>query len=163
MPGSGKSTLARALATALDYQFIDLDEVIEEREGYPVRDIFKDKGEEYFRNVEALSLREVVSSEDAFVMACGGGAPCFHDNMNLIRQSGLSIFLDVAVEVLAARLQESADGTRPLLANLNTDLQTYLTTTLEKRSKYYRMADYTSGEDEEIADLIARIEIHPGA
>ncbi len=83
--GSGKSTLGRALATAKNISFVDLDAYIAEREKCSVPDIFKNKGEIYFRKKEALYLQEVLQKEEDMVLSLGGGTPCFGNNMPLIK------------------------------------------------------------------------------
>ena len=93
--GSGKSTLGRALATAKNISFVDLDAYIAEREKCSVPDIFKNKGEIYFRKKEALYLQEVLQKEEDMVLSLGGGTPCFGNNMPLIKASGAtSIYLN---------------------------------------------------------------------
>ena len=86
--GSGKSTLGRALATAKNISFVDLDAYIAEREKCSVPHIFKNKGEIYFRKKEALYLQEVLQKEEDMVLSLGGGTPCFGNNMPLIKASG---------------------------------------------------------------------------
>lgn len=111
--GSGKTTLGKLLAADLQIPFIDLDWEIEGRENKSVREIFEQQGEAHFRKVESELLREWVGSQRDFVMGTGGGAPCFFNGMDIINESGLSIFLDVPVEVLNSRLAAATD--RPLL------------------------------------------------
>jgi shikimate kinase len=117
MPGSGKSTLGQQLAERLSLSFIDLDTVIEDHQQKAVSDIFREKGEDHFRLIESQLLREWAGSEKSFVMATGGGAPCFHQGIDIINQTGLSIFLDVSVDVLLNRLHSKTD--RPLLNSID--------------------------------------------
>ena len=100
--------------------FFDLDEEIEKREGVTVGEIFANHGEARFRQVEAEVLRSILLEEDDFLMATGGGAPCFHDNMTVINSNGVSVFLDVSPETLVKRLQSKGLEERPLL-NDSTD------------------------------------------
>lgn len=93
--------------------FVDLDKEIEKREGRSIADIFSQSGEAYFREVEAALLQEWAASAKGFVLATGGGAPCFHNGIQVINASGTSIFLDVPVEELVRRLRHHQD--RPLL------------------------------------------------
>jgi shikimate kinase len=113
MPGSGKTTLGRQLAEALLLLFVDLDREIEKHEGKSISQIFAEQGEDYFRQLESRLLAEWASSTKGFVMATGGGAPCFYNGMDTILKTGRSIFLDVPVSELLARLDRKTD--RPLL------------------------------------------------
>ncbi len=139
MPGSGKSTLGRPLAVELGIPFVDQDKEIENREGKAVKDIFAENGEDYFRQVEAEVLREWAASEKSFVMATGGGAPCFYDGIEVIKQSGLSIYIDTSVEELLKRVALNKD--RPLLhANDLKEKEARLTELYKKRLPVYQQA-----------------------
>ena len=83
---SGKSTLGRILANKLNYDFIDLDDYIEEKEQLLVSDIFKSKGELYFRKMETLYLKELLDNKTKLVLSLGGGTPCYSNNMDFIRK-----------------------------------------------------------------------------
>ncbi len=113
MPGSGKSTLGKQLADHLSLNFIDLDKVIEDHEQKDVKGIFREQGEDHFRLIESKLLHEWAGTEQSFVMATGGGAPCFHKGIDVINQTGLSVFLDVSIDTLLKRVHTNAD--RPLL------------------------------------------------
>ncbi|WP_276367118.1 shikimate kinase [Chryseolinea sp. H1M3-3] len=113
LSGSGKTTLGKQLAEKLDVPFVDMDWEIEKKENKSVQEIFSQNGEDYFRQLEATILREWASAPQDFVMGTGGGAPCFYDGINIINQSGISIFLDVPVDELQSRLANAID--RPLL------------------------------------------------
>jgi shikimate kinase len=93
--------------------FVDLDSEIERAEGQSIPEIFSQRGEDHFRIVEARLLREWVAGSDSFVMATGGGAPCFFGGMDLINQNGISIFLDVPIPKLVHRVKTNRE--RPLL------------------------------------------------
>jgi len=113
MPGSGKTTLGKQLATHLQVEFVDLDTEIERAESKPISDIFLYQGEDHFRIVEAKILREWATHQRSFVMATGGGAPCFHHGISVINEYGISVFLDCPVEELAERVKRNRE--RPLL------------------------------------------------
>src|SRR5690349_13733007 len=113
LPGSGKTTLGKQLADELAMEFIDLDSEIEKQEGRAVTEIFAQNGEDHFRQVESALLKSWASSSRNFVMATGGGAPCFYNGIDVINETGLSVFLKVPVEEIIKRIEASEH--RPLL------------------------------------------------
>jgi shikimate kinase len=137
MPGAGKSTLGKQLASALDLPFHDLDEEIVSREGRSIPDIFAQSGEDHFRQVESATLREFAGNRDSFVLATGGGAPCFFGNMEILKSTGLTIYMKVSLRVLAHRLQYSKG--RPLLET-DEDRESRLSLLLETRQPVYEKA-----------------------
>ena len=142
MPGSGKSTLGRRIAKEMLLTFVDLDKEIEKREGKSVQQIFAENGEDYFRQVESRELSEWAASAKSFVMATGGGTPCFYDGINVINQSGLSIYLQVSINTLLSRLESKTD--RPLLNATDIDEKRQkLSSLLDKRTQYYQQASIT--------------------
>ena len=102
--GSGKTTIGRGLARRLGLRFIDMDTEVEQRTGMSVTDYFAARGEEAFRGEEREVLRCLTNEQDA-VVATGGGVPCFFDNMEVMNASGLTIYLKMGPEKLAARLE----------------------------------------------------------
>ena len=142
LPGSGKSTLGKSLAQSLGLPFIDLDSIIEEKEGMPIPELFRKKGEAYFRQVEANCLRDLLNSEEDFVLATGGGAPCFFDNMERIQQQACSVYLEVSFEELAQRLFTEGVEKRPLLQEVATqqDLVPFLEEKFSYRIAWYKKA-----------------------
>lgn len=142
MPGSGKSTLGKQLANKLMIPFVDLDQEIENHEQKSVNEIFAQSGEDYFRQVESKLLHQFAASPDSFVMATGGGAPIFFDGMNVINQSGISVFLNVSIDTLVKHT--SNRSTRPLLKNESEgELREKLTKIREARLKIYQQARIT--------------------
>jgi shikimate kinase len=134
--GSGKSTLGKRLAKKIEYEFSDMDEMLEQKEGMRVSEIFQIKGEKYFRKMETELIREFDRNSN-MVIATGGGAPCIGDNMKLMNEKGVTVYLKMSPGALASRL-ENARQIRPLIANLNTeDLQDYIAEKLKDREKYY--------------------------
>lgn len=115
LPGSGKSTLGKQLADYINYPFFDLDHYIEAEEKISVQKIFEIKGEPYFRKAEAAVLRKISEKEDSFVMATGGGTPCFYDNMSYMNDAGVTVFLDVPVHEILSRFSDEEIQKRPLL------------------------------------------------
>lgn len=137
--GAGKTTLGRALAKELGIQFIDLDSYIEERLCKSVAQIFADKGEEGFREVERRMLHEAGEFEDV-IISTGGGTPCFFDNIEYMNRQGTTVFLDVPVERLFIRLS-IARKKRPLIMNKNDkELRDFIGEQLEKRLPHYSRA-----------------------
>jgi len=139
--GSGKSTLGRTLASELNLTFIDLDSFLEEKYFKTIPQIFAEEGEERFRRKERNVLEEVCSFDNVIV-ATGGGAPCFFDNMDLMNDSGFCVFLDVDVNSLAKRLIH-AKTERPLIKGKSPEeLHEFIEGLLAKRRPFYEKARY---------------------
>lgn len=137
--GCGKSTIGRKVAALMGINFIDLDKYIEERNFKSVPDIFAQEGETSFRLKESQALKEVAQFED-IVVGTGGGAPCFHENMKLMNESGITIYLAPDIETLAYRLLKSKTE-RPLIAGKSREeLLQFIETALEKRSPFYEQS-----------------------
>lgn len=137
--GCGKSTLGRALQAATGLEFIDLDRYIENRFHATVSDIFAQRGEDGFRRAEAAMLDEVSRFSDV-VIACGGGTPCFFNNMDLMNERGLTVWLTTPVERLFERLQRNRSK-RPVLADKSDEeLLAFIIEALEQRHPYYSRA-----------------------
>ena len=115
MPASGKSSVGRLLAKQLRLKFDDLDDIIVANQGMPISDIFELKGESYFRELEKECLYKYIEHEDNYILATGGGAPCFFDNMEFMNKHGITIFLDVEIEDLYQKLLIKGTRKRPLL------------------------------------------------
>jgi len=139
--GSGKSTMGRALATELDLTFIDLDSFLEEKYFKTIPQIFAEEGEESFRRKERKVLEEVCSFDNV-ILATGGGAPCFFDNMELMNESGFCVFLDVDVTSLVNRLIH-AKTERPLIKGKSPEeLHEFIAGLLAKRRPFYEKARF---------------------
>lgn len=162
LPGCGKSTLGRELSARLGVPFVDLDKVIEEEEGASVPEIFREKGEGYFRDLEADCLRQELDKEEGMILATGGGAPCFHGNMERILKKGLSIYLEVPFEELAERLFAEGVGRRPLLEGIKepAGLVSLLKDKFAYRIPYYKKADlhFLNTSDSSVQELIKEIQ-----
>ena len=119
LPGSGKSTLGKKLARQLCLPFLDLDTIIEQTAKQPIRTIFAQQGEDAFRKLEQQALHQVIEQKKALVLATGGGAPCFFDNMEYMNQRGTTVFLDVPIATIVQRMQGQQVADRPLLRELD--------------------------------------------
>lgn len=139
---SGKTTLGRVLADATKRSFIDLDDYIEACHGQSISEIFASRGESAFRDMEREALSEVAAMTDStLVVACGGGTPCFGDNMELMERSGVTVMLEAPVDVILRRLRLERSK-RPLVASLdgNGELEKYVRDNLDRRLPYYSRA-----------------------
>lgn len=137
---SGKTTFGRALAEKLNTRFIDLDEYVEQRESESIASIFEKKVEEGFREAEKEALLEVINSDEDAIVACGGGTPCFFDNMKLMNDNGITVFIETSTPVLIARLEEENEK-RPLLAGKSDEeIRKHVLSQLCERLPYYMEA-----------------------
>lgn len=137
--GCGKSTIGRKVAQLMGISFIDLDKFIEERSFKSVPKIFEEEGEAGFRERERAALIEVSQFEDV-VVGTGGGAPTFGDNMRLMNEKGITIYIAPDVEVLANRLLKSRTE-RPLIVGKSRDeLIEFINESLVKREPFYSQA-----------------------
>lgn len=156
MPASGKSTIGKLIAKQLGFNFIDLDKVIVENEGEEITDIFHLKGESYFREIERKHLINLMKRKEGFVLATGGGAPCFFDNMDLMNSHGITIFLNVAVDELFDKLSRKGTSKRPLLKNFSdNDLHSELKSKYSNRKKYYEKSMICL--DQKLGELTERV------
>ncbi len=141
MPGCGKSTFGRKVARELNLEFIDLDKEIVNAEELTVSEIFELKGEDHFRKVESQLLKDISLANDSFVMATGGGAPCFFDNMDFMNDQGHTVYIDTPIDTLLERLSLSGINKRPLIKKMGEDnLAEGLTEKLNYRLPFYKKA-----------------------
>ena len=140
--GSGKTTVGKALSKETGMMFYDLDWYIENRMHTTVSKLFSERGEEAFRQIEYNMLHEVAEFEDV-IISCGGGTPCFFDNMDYLNQQGDVVYLKANPETLYKHLL-MAKVERPLLKGKSADeLIAYITEHLKERAPYYEKARYT--------------------
>lgn len=149
LPGSGKSTFGRYLSSVLGIPFYDLDQLIEEKYQMKIPDIFKKQGEEQFRKWETEALEWILDQDQSFVLASGGGCPCFNNNMDLIKEKSNSVYLDVPLEVISGRLGTPRFQTRPMFSGLNQrEILLKLERLLLDRDYFYNQSKIKlSGED----------------
>tara|TARA_B100001778_G_scaffold303732_1_gene281220 strand:- start:2688 stop:3206 length:519 start_codon:yes stop_codon:yes gene_type:complete len=140
--GCGKSTFGKKLAEQIGWNYIDLDNYIEKKEGKSIPTIFKENGETYFRNLETKFLKELTSLHSC-VISCGGGTPCYNHNMDIILKKGASVYMKVAPHILHERLKLEKTK-RPLIAGM-TDSQmfTFIQNKLNERANYYKLSEFT--------------------
>lgn len=164
--GSGKSSKGMRIASSLKWKFADTDKIVEEQEGTSLPDLFKQKGEDFFRKAEARALREV-SGRSRTVVACGGGTPCSADNIDIMRSTGVIVYLKLPVATLASRLQKSKT-IRPLLQGTDEKgMTSRVQELLAGRTGWYEKADLVIEDHEatveEITSLIADLVRSRGA
>jgi shikimate kinase len=139
--GSGKSHWGERWAKAFDLGFYDLDSEIEQQEGKTIRQLFETEGEPAFRRKESAALSALFRKNNA-IIACGGGTPCFHNNMRRMNGTGISIFLKASVEELTQRLLPEL-GHRPVLAQIDAaTLPAFIEKKLAERDRYYQQCIY---------------------
>lgn len=142
MPGSGKTTLGRALAKKLQRDFIDLDMYIQGRFCCSVSDLFARRGEDGFRTIEHNMLHEVAEMEDVIV-ACGGGTPCFFDNMDYMLSKGTVWNLQADCKRLHERLCRRRAHRPAIAAKTDEEISAYIDELTARRSEYYNRAHRT--------------------
>ncbi len=155
--GAGKTTAGRKLAGLLGYRFTDIDSLIEAGECMPVSDIFRMKGEEWFREKESEILKNL-SLDDRLVVATGGGLPCFHNNMEWMNSHGVTVYLRMDPDALYRRLLKGRQK-RPLIKDKSgPELLRYIQETLKIREPFYlRSHLHAEGKNLDVKSLAQRI------
>lgn|SRR5574344_359744 len=144
--GSGKTTVGKALSENMKIPFYDLDWYIESRMRHTIKEIFDERGEDGFRNVEHNMLHEVAEFENV-IISCGGGTPCFYDNMEYLNMQGETIYLKASPEVLYEHLK-MGKTVRPLLLNKTPDeVKVFIKEQLSLREKFYFKAKHVIDVD----------------
>jgi shikimate kinase len=159
--GCGKSTMGRKLAQRLNLCFIDLDKYIEERNFRTIPTLFAEEGEEGFRLLEKKALEEIADFEN-LVIATGGGAPCFFDNMELMNRTGTTIYIAPPTEVLVDRLVKSKNE-RPLIKGKSREeLTRFIDENLRKRAPFYEKASliFRDKHNLEVEDILPFLKKH---
>ena len=139
--GAGKTTVGKALAEDLGLTFYDLDWYIENRMRKTIKQIFDESGEEGFRKIEHNMLHEVAEFENV-IISCGGGTPCFFDNMDYMNEQGETLYLKASPEVLYGHLR-MGKSVRPLLLNKTpVVVKVFIQEQLQKREPFYNKAKH---------------------
>lgn len=159
--GSGKTTIGKYIARDMKWDFIDMDDYFVSKYMCSIKDFFAHRGEDEFRKAENEIVNEL-SQKQNIVVATGGGAPCFYDNMDVMNKSGLTIYISVEPAILANRLK-NAKSERPLIADkTDEELLDYIKSKLEEREPFYRKARMiTDGESVPFANYRTLIEMFP--
>ena len=156
--GSGKTHWGRLLSEKLSFPFFDLDEQVASHAGKSIPEIFAEEGEEHFRMLEKEVLYIITESHDSFVMACGGGSPCYFNNIEYMNQSGTTVWINTAIPVLFDRLVKEKDR-RPLIRELSDEqLHNFIYRKFADRKIYYEQASVKMDEESfELDRLIEKI------
>lgn len=155
--GSGKTHWGKLLSAKLHLPFRDLDSLIVDKEQKSIADVFSEKGEEYFRYQEKEALEELVGREESFVLSCGGGTPCFFNNIEFMKKSGKVVWLNTAVDVLKDRLLKERMS-RPLIKEISDEeLKRYIIRKLSERKMYYEQADIMVNEESITLEELIRL------
>lgn len=149
--GSGKTHWGKQVAHRLQLPFFDLDEELVKAEGQSVTDIFAAFGEEHFRLKEKETLERLVNEHESLVLSCGGGTPCFFNNIDYMKKVGIVVWLNTHVDVLLQRLLKEK-AKRPLIKDIDDDeLRSYIIRKLNERRMYYEQADVTLDKEDAIS------------
>lgn len=139
--GSGKTYWGRQLSAILKIPFFDLDTVIAEKENRSIPEIFAEQGEESFRMTEKEMLETLIEENPSMVLSCGGGTPCFFNNIERMKKYGVVVWLNTPVDVMLERLMKEKEG-RPLVRDIaEKDLRAYIIRKLNERRIYYEQAN----------------------
>jgi len=157
MPGSGKSSIGKELAREMGCNLIDLDQYIIQKERISIPEIFKTKGEDYFRKAETAALKEILEKTKKAVVAVGGGTPCFNNNIALMQSGNAKcVYLKASVDTLAGRI-ENDPNERPLFSKLNGHkLKEKITSMLAHREKFYKKSLISFDAEGKTPEVIAK-------
>lgn len=152
--GSGKTHISKNLSEKLAFKFIDLDEEIILKNNSSIPEIFREKGEIYFRKEEKEILETILDSTADIVLSLGGGTPAYYSNMMTINEKSISIFLRTSISTLVARLQNEKES-RPLINKIpEAELPEYIAKHLFERNHFYNEAKFSITTDGKTAEEI---------
>jgi shikimate kinase len=155
--GSGKSTVGRKIAKKLGFSYIDLDDAIEGTTGLKISEIFNQKGEDHFRVLEKNCLREILNNK-FIVVSCGGGTPVYFNNMQLMNDNGITVYLKMSPKALCHRLKKSKKERPVLNTSGNECLDSKVENLLKMREPFYTQADITVTADKlDVTELMREI------
>lgn len=158
--GSGKTHWGKRLSHRTDVPFYDLDAEIVRAERQSIQQIFHDKGEEYFREKERDMLEAISGDHDSLILSCGGGTPCFFNNIEFMKQQGTVVWLNTDVDTLVRRLLREKSH-RPVIKNVpDADLKSFIIKKLQDRKLYYEQADVMLHEESITLDSLLKIVPH---
>lgn len=158
LPGSGKSTSGRQLSSLMSLEFLDLDQQIEQLTQMPISEVFQKYGETHFRELERDTLNKLSHERQQFVLATGGGTPCFHQNMETMNQAGITIFLDIPSREIIGRMSKKGIENRPLFRSLNPDnMVAEFDRKFSHRIPFYQQAKIEISGDTVTAERIAHL------
>jgi len=161
--GSGKTHWGKLLSEKLHMPLVDLDEKITEHTGVPISEIFDKQGEEYFRLLEKDLLHLFSESHESFIMATGGGTPCFYNNIDYLKKQGIVVWLNTSTESLYQRLIREKDK-RPLIKNIpDAELKTYIIKKYSSRKIFYQQANVILPEENMSLDMLVSKIFHANA
>ena len=153
--GSGKTLVSKELSILNNFKIFDLDTEISKQNNRSITEIFKEKGEIFFRKTEKEVLEKILSTEKNIILSLGGGTPCYYNNIDSINEKTISVFLKTNVKNLAQRLSSEKDK-RPLIQNIsNEDLPEFIAKHLFERNPFYNQAKITINTDSLSAREIA--------
>ena len=164
--GSGKTLVSKELSILNNFKIFDLDAEISRQNNSSIAEIFKKKGEIFFRKTEKEVLEKILSTEKNIILSLGGGTPCYYNNIDHINEKTISVFLKTNVKTLAQRLSSEKDK-RPLIQNIsNEDLPEFIAKHLFERNPFYNQAKITINTDNlsarEIAEeILTQIKLIP--
>jgi len=157
--GVGKTSVAKELGKITNLEVVDLDDLIEQKENKTIEELFRTKGELYFRKLEHQILAALLVNEKSFILSTGGGTPCYYNNHLLLEQNNInSIYLQASINTLSERLQNEKQK-RPLIKDLNSvELKEFIGKHLFERSYFYHKAlNKVNIDAKSITQIVAEI------
>ncbi|HXU28856.1 MAG TPA: shikimate kinase [Bacteroidia bacterium] len=153
MPACGKTSIGKRLAKKLQFTFLDLDHHLADKENKSVATIFSEKGEDFFRELEAKYLKEITNTSTNTIISVGGGTPCFHNNLSFMLSTGKVFYLNTSAETLFQRLK--GESKRPMFLDLTEEqIKEKINSLLQQREVFYLKAHHTISTAHKSDDVI---------